>query len=190
MSRIVLIIDSDTGKFIDVTGRTKESGRYLKFAKRLLSADKNPTLDYGGNGGDSLTISKGGKKGKAINILADNVNVAGNLTVAGKQISELVKENPTEALDYIVGTPDEILVTSTDLNRNGEITKGIKISFAQNISDKLSAVDASLDSISNIATRDDIASLTSGLSIEDNDTLDDVKKTLNTLLARISELAK
>lgn len=91
MSRIVPIIDSSTGALTDVAGASAENARYKRFARRLLSLDRNPRLDYGGNGGDELVVDKGGAQGKRITLAADTVRVTGDLLVRNKSIDEIVE---------------------------------------------------------------------------------------------------
>ena len=83
MARCVLIVDSETGKLVDVAGNVREGGRYRKFIGRMLSSDRNPMLDYGANGGSKLEISDGGYAGDEIDLKARLVNISGDLRVGG-----------------------------------------------------------------------------------------------------------
>ena len=90
MAKVLLILDSDTGELVDVAGNARESsGRYGKFARRMLSTSENPRLDYGANGGSSLEISNGGSAGEAITLLARTVNVSGELRIRGSTVEEI-----------------------------------------------------------------------------------------------------
>ena len=128
MARCVLIVDSDTGKLVDVAGNVREGGRYKKLVARMLSADKNPVLDYGANGGDRLEISNGGYPGEEVNIKAKVLKING-VPIGGSE----------DEGDYV-------------------------------------SVSALQEAIA-------------GLSVGENDTLEDVKSTLATLLERLGEIA-
>jgi hypothetical protein len=191
MARVVLVVDSATGTLVDVAGNVREGGRYKKFVKRILSTDKNPVLDYGGNGGDALTISKGGGRGKAINLKADIVNVDGELKVGGKTISEIAASGTADVLDVIMGTEGEISVDEvyvTDSSSEGE-RMYIQISLDQSVKGKLEMIDAALGGITSLVRKSDVAALAKDLSVQAGDTLEDVKGTLRVLLDRIGDLA-
>lgn len=191
MARVVLVVDSATGALIDVAGNVREGGRYKKFVKRILSTDKNPVLDYGGNGGDTLTVSKGGGRGKAINLKADTVNVDGELKVGGKTISEIAASGASDVLNILRGTQGEVDVTEvyvTD-SSSGEEKKYIQISLDQSVLGKLEMIDAALGGIMSLVKKSDVAALAADLSVQDGDTLEDVKGTLRVLLDRIRNLS-
>lgn len=142
--RIVLIVDPATGAMVDVAGNSRESGRYSKFSRRMLSLHKNPQLDYGVNGGDTLTISKNGSSGKAINLIADLVNVSGGLTIGGRTIEEIVVGGGTQSiLERIVGTDGEISVETSVDEETGTLVR--KISFDESITSKLEQVFSLVD---------------------------------------------
>lgn len=181
MARIVLVIDSSTGELIDVAGNYKEGGRYKKFAKRILSSDKNPVLDYGGNGGSSLTISKNGGNGAEINLLADKVNVAGDLSINGKDISSLLTKE--DALDNIKGSEGQISVSkSYTADENGEQVKYITLSLDEHVLGKLEIVDNLAGDAKTLVKKQDLYDLVSGLSVDEDATLEDVKGTLRVLI--------
>lgn len=191
MARVVLIVDSATGALIDVAGNVREGGRYRKFVKRLLSTDKNPVLDYGGNGGDTLTISKGGGKGKAINLKANLVNVDGELKVGGKTIAEIAASGESDVLNILRGTKGEVDVAEvyvTD-SSSGEEKKYIQISLDQSVLGKLEMIDSALGGITSLIKKSDVAALARDLTVQDSDTIEEVKGTLRVLLERISALA-
>ena len=191
MARVVLVVDSATGALIDVAGNVREGGRYKKFVKRLLSTDKNPVLDYGGNGGDTLTISKGGGKGAAINLKANLVNVDGELKVGGKTIAEIAASGSADLLNSLRGTKGEVAVDEvyvTD-SSSGEERRYIQISLDQSVVGKLEMIDAALGGIMSLVKKSDVAALAADLSVQDGDTLEDVKGTLRVLLDRIRKLS-
>lgn len=191
MARVVLVVDSATGALIDVAGNVREGGRYKKFVKRILSTDKNPVLDYGGNGGDTLTISKGGGRGKAINLKADIVNVDGELKVGGKTIAEISGSGSADVLDSLRGTKGEVSVDEVYVNdsSSGEERRYIQISLDQSVLGKLEMIDAALGGITSLAKKDDVARLAKDLTVEDGDTIEEVKGTLRVLLDRINGLS-
>ena len=192
MARVVLIVDSATGALIDVAGNVREGGRYKKFAKRILSLDKNPTLDYGANGGDTLNISKGGVRGKEINLLADTVNVPGELKIGGKTVAQIASEGAGSVLDNIRGTKGEISVTDvyvTD-SSSGETKKYTQISLDQSVLGKLEMIDAALGGISRFVMKSDIAAAIEDLTIKSTDTLEDVKGVMRVLLTRLHALVE
>jgi LysM repeat protein len=191
MARVVLVVDSATGALVDVAGNVREGGRYKKFVKRILSTDKNPVLDYGGNGGDTLIISKGGGRGKAINLRADIVNVDGELKIGGKTIAEIATSGSADVLNLIAGTEGEVSVGEvyvTD-SSSGEDHRYIQISLDQKVIGKLEMIDAALGGITSLVRKSDVAALAKDLSVQAGDTLEDVKGTLRVLLDRIGDLA-
>ena len=126
--RIVLIIDSATGAMVDVAGNSRETGRYSKFSRRMLSLHTNPQLDYGVNGGDTLIISKNGLPGKLINLIADKVNVSGELLVGGKTIEEIIAGGGTiSILDSVVGTEEQIDVDTVVDETSGKQVRQISL---------------------------------------------------------------
>ena len=191
MARVVLIADSNTGELIDVAGNAREGGRYKKLAGRMLSP-AGTQLDYGANGGDSLTISKGGYKGSAINLLANEVNVDGNLKVGGKTVSEMAAASAKSILDDgIVGTPRQVSVQSAAVvdPSTGESRSVLKISLDPYVVSKLNAVDTAIGSLSGVATKSGVADIASGLSVHPYDKIDDIRKTLGDLLTKIKAFA-
>ena len=191
MARVVLVVDSATGALIDVAGNVREGWRYKKFVKRILSTDKNPVLDYGGNGGDTLTVSKGGGRGKAINLKAETVNVDGELKVGGKTISEIAASGPADLLNSLRGTKgevsvDEVYVTDSS---SGEERRYIQISLDQSVVGKLEMIDAALGGMTSLVKRSEVAALAADLSVQDGDALEDVKGTLRVLLDRIRDMS-
>ena len=191
MARVVLIVDSATGTLIDVAGNVREGGRYRKFVKRLLSTDKNPVLDYGGNGGDKLTISKGGGRGSEINLKANTVNIDGELKVGGKTIAEIASSGAVDVLNVLRGTEGEVSVEEvyvTD-SSSGEEKKYIQISLDQSVLGKLEMIDSALGGITSLVKKSDVAALARDLTVQDSDTIEEVKGTLRVLLERISALA-
>ena len=191
MARVVIIADSETGELIDVAGNAREGGRYRKLAGRMLSPD-GTQLDYGANGGDSITVSKSGGRGTAINLLADTVNVPGTLKVGGKTVSEIADVSAGAALGDVVGTPGQIAVQAVTITdpSTGNVRPGVRISLDAVILNKLSAVETAIGSLSGVVTRQNIADVVEGLSVEPSDTLDDIKGTLRVLLERLHELAE
>lgn len=126
--RIILIIDSATGAMVDVAGNSRETGRYSKFSRRMLSLHTNPHLDYGVNGGDTLIISKNGLPGKLINLIADKVNVSGELLVGGKTIEEIIAGGGTiSILDSVVGTDKQIDVDTVVDETSGKLVRQISL---------------------------------------------------------------
>ena len=191
MARVVLIVDSATGALIDVAGNVREGGRYRKFVKRLLSTDKNPVLDYGGNGGDTLTISKGGGRGAVINLKANLVNVDGELKVGGKTIAEIASSGASDVLNILRGTQGEVDVEEvyvTD-SSSGEEKKYIQISLDQSVLGKLEMIDSALGGITSLVKKSDVAALARDLTVHDSDTIEEVKGTLRVLLERMSAIA-
>ena len=149
MSRVVTIIDPDTGKLVDATGRDRETGRYAKFAKRMLSTAQNPVLDYGGNGGDTLFISKNGAAGKAVNIMADTVNVLGELKVDGQTVQEMAEVGVESVLGRVVGTPGQIQVVSDSESSSGDTVARVSLdpNFAEDVRELGEAVDNCVEKV-------------------------------------------
>lgn len=185
MARVVLVVDSGTGRLIDVAGNVREGGRYRRFAKRMLSIDENPTLDYGANGGDTLTVSKGGGKGAKIVLDADEVEVTGDITVGGKTVSEIAAESSI-AKSALAGKDGEVSVSEVTDEETGE--RRTVISLDPSVMTKLAIVDAAVGGASGVATKEDVASIADSLAVGESDGLEEVKKTLGTLISRMSRL--
>ena len=114
MARVALIIDSETGRLIDVAGNPRETGRYARFARRMLSSDTNPSLDYGVNGGKVLTVSRNGSggAGTAINLVAETVRLSGTLRDRdGRTIEQIADSRVSGVLNRILGKSGEVKVT-------------------------------------------------------------------------------
>lgn len=192
MARIVLIVDSATGELVDVAGNVRETARYAKFVRRLLSKD-GKNLDYGINDNDTLIISKGGYKGETIKLLAKTVVVPENLTVDGKTVAEIASEQIEPVLDRIRGTEGEIAV---DRVSNPDPEEGydlIQISLDQSITGRLeqleNAVKEQGEGASEYIAKADLANALLGISIQDDDDLETVKAQFKALLANLSTLA-
>lgn len=190
MSRCILIIDSATGELIDVAGNGREGGRYKKFVSRLLSRDTNPVLDYGGNGGDVLTVAKNGGKGKAIYLKAETVYVSDALRISGKTVDEIASERAKGVLDDLVGTENEITVKPDKIvdPLTGNSRDVVKIMLADAVIGRLEMIDSALGKVSRFVTKDDLARVIADLKVEDTDTIDEVKGTLRVLLQRLNDL--
>lgn len=143
MARVVLIADSDSGALVDVAGYSRETGRYSKFARRMMSTHTNPQLDYGVNGGDTLTISKNGNAGKAINLIAEIVNVSQGLKVNGKTIEEISEEGKEAVLGRVVGTDGEIDVKTVLDDETGKTQR--KVSLDPAVSTKIEQISGLID---------------------------------------------
>lgn len=182
MARVVLIVDSATGALIDVAGNVREGGRYKKFVKRILSTDRNPKLDFGGNGGDSLEVSKNGAQGEEIKLHAKKVKVTGDLEVGGKALEDVVLEDAEPLLNRIQGVHDQVSVDeSVDAHGNKIMLVGLDATVLS----KLEQIDAALDSPS----REEVAGVASGLNVQAEDGLQEVKNVLSALLDNIKALA-
>ena len=186
MSRCILVIDSERGELVDVAGNVREGGRYLKFAKRLLSTDENPVLDYGANGGDTLTVSMDGGIGAAINLNARVVNVPGDIKLNGESIRELISSEAEGAIDNIRGADGEISV------EKDSVTGNTVISLSPAVTDKLDQIDVAVGNLASnqFVSRQEIANAIEGLSVKDDDDLGQVKGTLRVLLEKLGEIAE
>lgn len=203
MSRVVVVIDSNTGAVIDVAGNKRETGRYAKFVKRMLSLDKNPTLNFGGNGGDTLTISKNGNEGEAVNILTKVLNVSGVVKAKGQTLEEIAAGQIRSVLDMVYGTDGEVDVTEqTDKDGN----PFLQISLNASVVNRLAALERDMEaqeaSVANYATKAnlaaavesmvakaDLAAAVEGITIEEEDGIDEIKEKLATLLGNLAALA-
>lgn len=190
MARCILIIDSATGELIDVAGNGREGGRYKKFVCRLLSRDINPVLDYGGNGGDTLTIAKNGGRGKAIHLKADTVYVSDALKIGGRTVAEIAAAQAKGILNDLVGTSGEITVKPMQIvdPETHQARDVIQISLADAVVGRLEMIDAALGKVSRFVTKEDLARVIADLKVEDTDTLEEVKGTLRVLLQRLNDL--
>lgn len=181
MARVVLVVDSETGNLIDVAGNVREGGRYRKFAKRMLSPDVNPTLDFGANGGDTLVVSKGGGRGAKIQLNADSVEVAGSMTVGGSTLKTIAVNSALSA-GIVSGTDGEVSVS-----RLGD---KFVISLDKSVIAKLGLIDDALGISEGIATKKDIASIADDLTVSDSDDIESLKSTLGTIITRIADFGK
>lgn len=191
MSKVVVVIDSNTGAVIDVAGNKRETGRYAKFVKRMLSLDKDPTLNFGFNGGDTLTISKNGGNGKAVNIKADELNVSGEIKSNGQTLDKIAAGQIQSVLGMIYGTDGEIdVATLVDADTGNQY---IQISLNASIVNQLAALEKDMqeqaDGTGKFVTKEDLASVVDGITIEEEDGVDELKEKLSTLLSNIAALA-
>lgn len=190
MSRVVVVIDSATGAVVDVAGNKRETGRYAKFIKRMLSLDKNPTLNYGYNGGDTLTISKNGNDGEAVNIKAKTLNVSGVIKSQGKTLDSIVADQIQSVLGMIYGTDGEVMVST--LIDPATSKPYLQISLDSSVVNQLAAIEEDIkeqaDGSKQFVTKAALASAIDGIVIEEEDGIDELKTKFSTLLNNLSEL--
>lgn len=112
MARVVVMVDSATGKLIDANGTVREGARYRKFAGRILSLGL-PTaeLDYGANGATKLDVTCGGGTGDEINLKAKRVNISSSsrdavLSIDGKTLDEIIAAGGSQAEGQFVAKSD------------------------------------------------------------------------------------
>lgn len=189
MSRVVVVIDSNTGAVIDVAGNKRETGRYAKFIKRMLSLDKNPNLNFGGNGGDTLTISKNGNEGALVNILTKVLNVSGTVKSNGKTLEEIAVGQIRSVLDMVYGTDGEIDVTEiTDDSGNPLLQISLNASVINRLADLERDISTQIDGSSQYVTKEALATAIEGIAISEEDGIDEVKEKFSQLLENLSEL--
>ena len=181
MARLVIVVDSETGELIDVAGNAREGGRYKKFAKRMLSTNKNPVLDYGVNGGDSLEISKGGSEGVKIELMANKVNIAGNLTVYDEPIEDIAYDSAEPLLSQIKGTTGQISVTKSYEDNKTYVN----IALDGSISGLMDQINSSLPVIANMVSKGDIGRAVSGISVSESDGIDEIRQKFSLLLSNL-----
>jgi hypothetical protein len=191
MSRVVVVIDSDTGAVIDIAGNKRESGKYAKFVKRMLSLDKNPTLNFGGNGGDTLTISKNGDEGETVNILAKVLHVSGILKVKGQTLEDIAAGQIRPVLDMIYGTDGEIDVVE-QMDEEGKPL--LQISLNASVVNRLAALERDMETQESgsrlYVTKEALATAIEGITIEEEDGIDEVKEKFSMLLTNLKELVR
>jgi hypothetical protein len=189
MSRVVVVIDSNTGAVIDVAGNKRETGRYAKFVKRMLSLDKNPTLNFGANGGDTLTISKNGNEGAAVNIQAKVLNVSGVVKANGQTLEQIAVGQIRSVLNMVYGTDGEIDV-SEQTDETGQ--PFLQISLNASIINRLTALERDMDTsgggTDKYVTKAALATAIEGITIEEEDGIDEVKEKFATLLSNLSAI--
>lgn len=193
MSRVVAILDSTTGAFIDADGRVREGARYRKLAKRMLSLETPTTvLDYGGNGAASLEISNGGVQGEEISLAAKKVKVTGQLMVGGSTLDEIISAGGTDSniLGRVVGKDGEITANMIQDPSDAD-RQLLQIALDPSVTDSIAAAKGVAEDVldGKFASKDDITDLSDGLSVSDNSTLADVRAVLKTLIERISALS-
>lgn len=196
MSRVVVVIDSNTGAVIDVAGNKRETGRYAKFIKRMLSLDKNPTLDFGGNGGNTLTIARNGGvvAGTTINLVAETVKVSGTIKDKdGRTMEQIVSDQLKYVLDRIVGTTGEIDVydASNDSSSDDSSLPKIQIALSESIVSRIKNLEdqAGGEDETSYITKDALLEALDGISVEEDDDFETVKQQFAALLGRLQELA-
>ena len=184
MARLVIVVDSETGELIDVAGNAREGGRYKKFAKRMLSTNKNPVLDYGVNGGDSLEISKGGSEGVKIELMANKVNIAGNLPVYDEPIEDIAYDSAEPLLSQIKGTPGQISVSRSYENNK----TNVNIALDGAISGLINQMGSSLSVIPNMVSKGDIGNAVSGISVSGSDGIEEIRQKFSLLLSNLRRI--
>lgn len=189
MARVVLIVDSDTGALIDVAGNSREGGRYLKFVRRILSMDRNPILNYGCNGGDTLIVSKGAGKGAEIKLLANKVIVSDNLEINGKTVEEIAAKQIDPALSRIGGTQGQISVTRTT-GQDGKTR--VVISLPENVVGQLEMLAEIVEAVHSggYVTKTDLAQVIEDVVVDETSSTDEVRGALMTIVDRIRRLTE
>jgi hypothetical protein len=191
MARVVIILDPNTGALIDVAGHSREDSRYLKFVKRMLSLDKNPILDYGNNGGDTLEISKGGSAGKAVNIKADVLEVTGDIKSNGKTIAEIIAKRISDVTSILRGKEGEIDVSEAVDEETGEAY--VLISLDEAISSTIENLMEQLEAIREMpkkyVSKQSLSEALEGIEIHEEDTLEDVKAQFSALVRNLNAIA-
>ncbi len=191
MSRVVLIADSETGKLVDVAGNNREGGRYAKFAKRMLSSDTNPVLDYGLNGGDTLNVSRNGGRGEKIRLDARTVEITGDVTIGGKSIQEIAAGMDVDAvIGRIKGKAGEVLVTKTP-DPEDSTKQIIVISLDSQIPGSIMSLSQQVGNLisANYVRKSEIASVVDGISFSGLEDLDEVKQMLRIFINRLATIA-
>ena len=191
MARVVIILDPNTGALIDVAGHSREDSRYLKFVKRMLSLDKNPILDYGNNGGDTLEISKGGSAGKAVNIKADVLNVSGVVKSGDKTIADIVNERISDVASILRGKNGEIEITEKQDEDSGQTYYEISLDSA--VSTLIEQLDEELEAMQEVPkkyiSKQSLSEALEGIEIHEDDTLEDVKAQFSALVRNLNAIA-
>lgn len=191
MARVVIILDPNTGALIDVAGHSREDSRYLKFIKRMLSLDKNPILDYGNNGGDTLEISKGGSAGKAVNIKADVLNVSGVVKSGNKTIADIVNERISDVASILRGKDGEIEITEKQ-DEDSEQTY-YEISLGSAVSTLIEQLNEALEAMQEVPrkyiSKQSLSEALEGIEIHEEDTLEDVKAQFSALVRNLNAIA-
>jgi len=191
MARVVIIVDSSTGALVDVAGHRREDSRYLRFAGRMLSLDKNPILDYGNNGGDTLEISKGGAPGKAVNVKAEVLNVTGDIKSRGKTIAEIVAASMSDTDMMLRGKEDEIDVTGKIDEETGQAY--LEISLADAVSTAIGYVAEQYEAIKEMpkkyVSKKALSEALEGIEIHEEDTLEAVKAQFSALLEALRSIS-
>ena len=191
MARVVIIVDSSTGALTDVAGHRREDGRYAKFAGRMLSIDKNPILDYGNNGGDTLEISQNGSAGKAVIVKSDVFEVTGDIKSNGKTIAEMVADRISDVTSVLRGRPGEIVI-SEEIDEETEQTY-MEISLDEGVSSTIENLIEQLGAIEEMSkkyvSKQSLSEALEGIEIHDGDNLEDVKAQFSALLSRLRAIS-
>lgn len=142
MSKTVVVI-SNTGRLIDVTGVDKESdSHYSYFAKRLLGeAGTYATLDYGWNGRKKLKIS--GTNGQEILLDAQDVKISGTLKINNTPIQDIIDDSIDLELKGLQGKSGEIDVlpaVNTNTGSN-QPRKTYTISISEDLMSRITSLE-------------------------------------------------
>lgn len=191
MARIVLLVDPNTGALVDIAGRNREGGKFLKFIRRMLSLDKNPILDYGVNGGDTLEISKNGVAGKAVNIKADVLNVSGEVKSGNKTIADIVNERISDVASILRGKDGEIEITEKQDEDSGQTYYEISLDSA--VSTLIEQLNEALEAMQEVPkkyiSKQSLSEALEGIEIHEEDTLEDVKAQFSALVRNLNAIA-
>ena len=195
MSRVVAIVDSSTGKLVDAYGDVREGDRYRRFAKRMLSTDADPVLDYGANGGSRLEISSGGFAGDEVVIKADKLTISGtSVSIGGKTLEEIIAEGGSEAiLKDVVGKEGEIAVkfVQDPESPDDPSKKLLQIALDQSVAGKMETIGQAIASLDpdKLVGKAELAEALDGVDFEDDFTLEDVNRMLKVLVGRLKSVA-
>lgn len=190
MSKVIAIVDSETGALVDVAGNPREGARYRRFVKRMMSIGVNPVvLDYGANGGTKLEVSKGGNDGEEIVLKAKTVKITGkNLIVDGKTLDEIISAGGTGSIFDDIREGNGISVSQEPDPEDPEKTI-LVISLSEEVGTSLDRIGQALSEmdVDDFVKKEDLAEVIDGVSFDQDDTLDMVKSKLNFMVNKISE---
>lgn len=177
MTKTVVVI-SETGRLIDVTGDPKESdSHYIKFAKRLLGEDGTyATLDYGWNNRRKLRIS--GTNGQEILLDAQDVKISGTLKINNTPIQDIIDESIDLELSGIQGKSGEIDVLPPVINTNTGANQPRKIYTISISEDLMSRITSLENQIAGMFAFDGVYYAGDGLITID----DPVRNTINVFI--------
>lgn len=133
---------NDAGRLTNTSGTASEShARVSKFARRILG---DGTLDYGWNGGKTLTVSAGGDRGDRITLNAKNVVIPQDIEINGTKLQDIIDSCTDLSIQGIVGVDHEIVTTLTRNTSPGQPRLTCRIGISPEVIDRITGLEQAM----------------------------------------------